>query len=243
MLDDKAVQTAIDELVVGNHILYDNGVFDCYGHLSARHPIDPQKFLLAWAIAPGIVQARDILTYDLAGTPLNGSGQEQYSERFIHSEIYAMRPDVMGVVHSHSSSIIPFTIVDEPLRPVWHVSSFLDSDIPTFDPEPLFGDTDLLVRTPELGKALAQQLGNGVAVLMRGHGSAVVGRNVREAVYRAFYTEVNARIQSEASRFGKPIKFLSAGEAALMNKWLNPDVRRPWELWRDEAAAKRATTP
>jgi ribulose-5-phosphate 4-epimerase/fuculose-1-phosphate aldolase len=237
---DEALQTVIDELVIGNHILYDQAVFDCYGHLSARHPSDPTKFLLSWAIAPGIVQAGDVLTYDLQGNPHNGSGQEQYSERFIHSEIYAARPDVMGVVHSHSSAIIPFTIVDEPLRPVWHVSSFLDTNIPTFDPRPLVGDTDLLVRTPELGRALAQDLGDGVAVLMRGHGSAVVGRNVREAVYRAVYTEVNARIQSEAMRFGKPINFLSAGESALMNKWLNPDVRRPWELWRDEAAARRA---
>jgi ribulose-5-phosphate 4-epimerase/fuculose-1-phosphate aldolase len=236
---ETSLQTVIEELVLGNHILYDQNVFDCYGHLSARHPADPEKFLLSWAIAPGIVAADDILTYDLAGKPLNDRGKEQFSERFIHSEIYAARPDVMGVVHSHSSAIIPFTIVDEPLRPVWHVSSFLSGGVPTFDPQPAMGDTDLLVRTSELGKALVQTLGDGIAVLMRGHGSAVVGRNVREAVYRAVYTETNARIQSEAARFGKPIKFLSTGEAALMDKWLNPDVRRPWELWCDEAKAKR----
>jgi len=236
---EEPLRTLIDELVTGNHILYDQNVVDCYGHLSARHPTDPEKFLLSWAVAPGIVAAHDILTYDLAGNVIDGSGQELYSERFIHSEIYAARPDVMAVVHSHSSSIIPFTIVDEPLRPVWHVSSFLSAGVPTFDPQPVMGDTDLLVRTPALGRVLAQTLGDRTVVLMRGHGSATVGRNVREAVYRAVYTEVNARIQSEAARFGKPIRFLTAGEATLMDAWLNPNVRRPWELWRDEAAAKR----
>jgi hypothetical protein len=61
-------------------------------------------------------------------------------------------------------------------------------------------------------------------------------------VYRAIYTEVNAQIQAEAQRFGKPITFLTPGEAALMDAWLKPDVRRPWELWRDEAAKRRATS-
>jgi HCOMODA/2-hydroxy-3-carboxy-muconic semialdehyde decarboxylase len=233
------LRTTIDEIVTGNHILYDQQVVDCYGHLSARHPQNPERFLMSWAVAPSIVGASDILTYDLAGNVLDGSGQELYSERFIHSEIYAARPDVMAVVHSHSSAIIPFTIVDEPLRPVWHVSSFLGGGVPTFDPYPTMGETDLLVRTPELGRALAQTLGDRPVVLMRGHGSATVGRTTREAVYRAVYTEVNARIQSEAARFGKPINFLKPGEAALMDAWLNPNVRRPWELWRDEAAARR----
>ena len=238
---EEPLKTVMDELVIGNHILYDQHVVDCYGHLSARHPTSPDRFLLAWAVAPGIVTAQDILTYDLDGNVLNGSGQELYSERFIHSAIYSARPDVMGVVHTHSSAIIPFTIVDEPLRPVWHVSSFLGGGVPTFDPQPTMGDTDLLIRTHDLGRALAHALGDKPVVLMRGHGNAVVGRNVREAVYRAVYTEVNARIQSEAARFGKPIHFLTTGEANLMDQWLNPNVRRPWELWRDEAAAKRGS--
>ena len=197
---------------------------------------------MAWAVAPGIVTAADILTYDLQGNVLDGSGQELYSERHIHGGIYAARPDVMGVVHSHSSALIPFTIVDETLRPVWHVSSFLGTGIARFDTQDVVGDSDLLIRTVDLGRALAQALGDKPVVLMRGHGSATVGRNVREAVYRAIYTEVNAQIQSEAQRFGKPITFLTTGEAALMDKWLNPDVRRPWELWRGEAAKRRATS-
>jgi len=239
MSSKKDFRKLLGELVIGNHVLYDHNVCDCYGHLSARHPDDPGKFLMSWAVAPGIVTAKDILTYDLEGNVLDGSGQELYSERHIHGGIYAARPDVMGVVHSHSPALIPFTIVDESLQPVWHVSSFLGAGISRFDTQDVVGDSDLLIRTPELGRALAQALGDKAVCLMRGHGSAVVGRNVREAVYRAIYTEVNAQIQAEAQRFGKPIKFLTPGEAALMDKWLNPDVRRPWELWRDEAAAKR----
>jgi hypothetical protein len=102
MTSNDTYRELIDELVISNHVLYDHNVCDCYGHLSARHPSDPGKFLMSWAVAPGIVTAEDILTYALEGNVLDGSGQEIYSERHIHGGIYAARPDVMGVVHSHS---------------------------------------------------------------------------------------------------------------------------------------------
>jgi len=230
------MQAAIDEIVLANHILYAQGVVDAYGHVSARHPGDPATFLLAWAVAPALATAADVLTFDLDGNALdNAAGRELYSERFIHAAIYAARPEVMGVVHSHSPAIIPFTITDVALRPVWHMSAFLGEGTGHYDPQPLAGDTDLLVKTLELGRALAAALGDKPVALMRGHGSVTVGRTVREAVYRAIYTEANARLQSEAMRMSERVAYLTPGESALMSAYQKPDVRRPWELWQHEA--------
>ena len=227
------LRVVLDDLITGNHILAHHGVVDCYGHLSARDPRYPEHFLLAWAIAPALVTEGDILSFDLDGNRIEDDDRELYSERFLHAAIYAARPDVHGIVHSHSAAVIPFTIVtDEPLRPVWHVSSFLNEGAPVFDTMDVAGDTDLLIKNMALGRSLAETLGSSSVVLMRGHGSSVIGRSAREAVYRAIYTEQNARIQSEASRFGKPLQFLSRGEASLMNAYMKPDVRRPWELWK-----------
>src|SRR5436189_1340550 len=97
--DYKAV---IDDLVMGNRILYHQGVVDGYGHVSGRDPRNPERFLLSRARAPGLVEPSDIMEFGLDGEPIDHDGRPVYSERFIHSEIYRARSDVNGVVHSHS---------------------------------------------------------------------------------------------------------------------------------------------
>ena len=230
------MQTLIDEIVLANHILYDRGVVDAYGHVSARHPERPDHFLLTWAIAPALATAADVMTFDAAANALaNPDGKELYSERFIHAAIYSARPDVMGIVHSHSENLIPYTVTDVPLRPLYHMSAFLGDGTAMYDPQPTAGDTDLLVKTLSLGQALATTLGDKSIALMRGHGSVAVGRSVREAVYRAVYTEANAKLQANAMRMSDHVSYLTPGESALMNQYMKPDVRRPWELWVREA--------
>jgi ribulose-5-phosphate 4-epimerase/fuculose-1-phosphate aldolase len=220
----------IEELVLANHILFAQGVVDAFGHVSVRSAADPNRFLLTWAVAPALATAADVLSFDLDGNTPDAAGRELYSERFIHAAVYRARPDVMGVVHSHSPAIIPFTVTESPLRPIWHMSAFLDRSVALFDTQDTAGDTDLLIKTPQLAAALATSLGDGIVALMRGHGSVVVGRSVREAVSRAIYTEANAKLQAESERRGK-VKFLTAGEAKLMNDYTRPDVRRQWDLW------------
>jgi ribulose-5-phosphate 4-epimerase/fuculose-1-phosphate aldolase len=220
----------IAELVLANRILFAQGVVDAFGHVSARSAADPNRFLLTWAIAPALATAADVLSFDFDGNTPDAAGRELYSERFIHAAVYRSRPDVMGVVHSHSPSIIPFTVTEAALRPIWHMSAFLESSVSVFDTQDTAGDTDLLIKTPQLGAALASSLGASTVALMRGHGSVVVGRSVREAVSRAIYTEANAKLQAESERMGK-VKFLTPGEARLMNDYSRPDVRRQWDLW------------
>ena len=112
------LQQLIDDLVAANHILYHHGVVDGYGHASIRHPEKPDRFLIAAAIAPGRVQASDILELDLDGNTVDGVGRPVYSERFIHAEVYRARSDVNAVIHSHSPTVIPFSVTDVPLRPI-----------------------------------------------------------------------------------------------------------------------------
>ena len=237
MMHDPGAGQQIAELIDANRILFARGIVDAYGHVSVRSAERPDRFFLTWAIAPGLAQPTDVLAYDFDGATDDARGREQYSERFIHSAIYAARPDINGVVHSHSRAIIPFTVTDVPLRPIWHMSAFLADGCATFDTHDAAGDTDLLIKTPELGRAFADSLNGRSVGLLRGHGSVTVGRSVREAVYRAIYTEENAKLQAEAMRMGV-VKFLTDGEAALMGRYMQPDVRRPWELWLREISGK-----
>src|SRR5829696_7978157 len=186
------LKALIDDLVVGNRILYDQQVMDGYGHVSARDPRDPNRFLMSRARAPGLVTAADIMVFGLDGEPIKDDGRPIYSERFIHSEIYRARPDVNSVVHTHSPTVVPFSVTNEPLRPIR--AGFFYPEVPVFDTRDTAGWTDLLISNQALGKALAEKLGNNSVVLLRGHGNAVVGATVRDAVYRAYYTEANAKL-------------------------------------------------
>jgi ribulose-5-phosphate 4-epimerase/fuculose-1-phosphate aldolase len=227
----------IDDLVAANRILSDQGVVDGFGHVSARHPGDSSRFLLARSLAPGLVTAEDIMEFDLDGAALDPRGRALYAERFIHSELYKAYPEIKAVVHSHSPSIIPFGATKVPLRPIYHMSSFLGAGVPVFEIREAGGPaTDMLIRSPELGAALAQKIGASAVVLMRGHGNVVVGQSVRQAVFRAIYTEINARLQSEAVRLGEgEVTFLSDEEAASASRTNDAVLNRPWELWKRQA--------
>lgn len=225
--------TLVEDLVDANRILYHLGVVDGFGHVSARHPGDASRFLISRSIAPALVTAADLMAIHLDGRPVSDDGPAPYLERFIHGEIYRARPDVVAIVHSHSAAIIPFGIVPgATLMPVSHMGGFIGEGAPVFEIRDTAGtNSDMLVRTPELGAALAKSLGARNIVLMRGHGSTVVGFNLRQAVYRAVYAEVNARQQSEALKLGAPI-YLTAGEAVESAKANDGQQDRVWHLWK-----------
>ncbi len=223
----------VEDLVDANRILYHFGVVDGFGHVSARHTSDASRFLISRSMAPALVTAADLMAIHLDGRPVSENAPTAYLERFIHSEIYRARPDVVAIVHSHSAAIIPFGIIPgASLMPVSHMGGFIGEGAPVFEIRNTAGlNSDMLVRTPELGAALAKSLGPRNIVLMRGHGSTVVGFNLRQAVYRAIYAEVNARQQSEALRLGAPI-YLTPGEAIESAKANDGQQDRAWNLWK-----------
>lgn len=228
-----AASELVDKLVVANRILYRQGVVDGFGHVSARHDKSPGHFLLARNMAPGLVRRDDIITFDLDGTALDAEGRRVYLERFIHGEIYRARPDVQAIVHSHSPSVIPFGVTGQPLRPIFHMSGFLGEGAALFEIRETGGDTDMLIRDNRLGKALADTLGARSTVLMRGHGSTVVGTSIEQALYRAIYAEVNAKLQLQAVTLGE-VNYLNPREAAMAAATNDTQLARVWELWRRE---------
>ena len=227
-------RTAREELAIANRILVDQGVVDAFGHVSVRHPARPDRFLLARNMAPGSVTPDDILEFDLDGEAVTPGAPRPYLERFIHGEVLRARSDVMSVVHSHSPAVIPFSVAQGvALRAVSHMGSFLGVDTPVFEIRDVAGDaSDLLIRDRPLGVALARSLGDRPAVLMRGPGGTVVGATLREAVFRAVYTEFNARIELEALGLG-PVTFLTAGEAAASAATNASQVDRAWNVWKE----------
>jgi ribulose-5-phosphate 4-epimerase/fuculose-1-phosphate aldolase len=232
----------IEELVLANHILFDQGVVDAFGHVSVRHDRAPDRFLLARNMAPGSVAADDIVEFTLDGDPVNAGGRKVYLERFIHGEIYRRRPDVVAVVHSHSHAIVPLSVVKGMrLRALFHMAGFVGQGAPVFEIREAGGDgTDLLISDNTLGRALAGHFDGHDIVLMRGHGSTVVGGSIRQAVYRAVYAELNARYQIEAMRLGE-VTFLTEAESRACAANIEAQVQRPWDLWVEQARARRGT--
>lgn len=229
----------IDDLVIANKILYQQGVVDGFGHVSVRHDRDPDRFVMARSVAPFLVTADDLIEYTLDGQPVNLEGRDQYSERFIHAEIYRMRPDVQAIVHNHSPNVVPFGVSSVPLQPVYHMAPFIADGVPVFDLRTDFGMTDMLINNPERGRALALTLGNHAAVLIRGHGAAVVGPALPFAVGRSIYLEMNAKIQLQAMSLGGSVTYLDPAEGqAMLDAGENRGYERPWQMWKSQAAGE-----
>ncbi|HLJ16954.1 MAG TPA: class II aldolase/adducin family protein [Bryobacteraceae bacterium] len=238
----------IEDLVSANRILASEGIVDAFGHVSARHPENADRFLLSRARSPELVVSRDIMEFTLDGAPADSDAQEKpYLERFIHAGLYQARPDVQCVVHSHSRGPIPFGLTGEKLRPVVHSCATLGAEVPVWDAQTSFGETDMLVTTIAMGLDMAHAMGAGNCVLMRGHGSTVVGKSIREAVYTAVYLEVNAELQLRARGLGT-IKFLSSGEIEKVNSRLSQGkpgegFSRSWEYWSQRAGIAGKSAP
>jgi len=224
----------IDELVLANHILANEEVVDGYGHVSVRSPTNPNHYFLARAGAPALVATAGITEYDLESNPVTETSATGYTERFIHGEIYKARPDVMAVVHCHCPEVIPFANTSVPLQPMHHMGNFIGAGVPVFEIRKAGGETDMLIRTPALGRALAQTLGDKSAVLMRGHGAAIVASSLHVVVARAYYLNLNARLQLQAVQLGGKVTYLDSEES----KKAVTDYERSWDAWKSKVTTK-----
>jgi ribulose-5-phosphate 4-epimerase/fuculose-1-phosphate aldolase len=227
------LNNVLKELALANRILAREGVVDTFGHVSIRHPQRADRYLMSRSRAPEQVTVEDLMEFELDGTPVDARGRTPYSERAIHGAIYERRPDVGSVIHNHSHAIIPYGITPVKLRPVLHVGATIGEEIPVWDIARKFGDTNFLVVNMEQGRDLAATLGENRVALMRGHGCAVAGRTLREAVFTAVYLQVNAELQTRALMLSDEVRYLSPGEVAKAKEMTSQPIglERAWENW------------
>ena len=231
----------IEDMVAANRILADHGLLDGWGHVSVRHNRDPNRFLMARGISADLVTAKDILEFDLDSRPVDTHGLPMsalFTERYIHGEIYKMRPDVIAIVHTHAPSLIPFGVTKVPLKPMYHRSAFISFGIPVFEIRERAGMTDMLIRNPTLGHNLAEALGDHPAALMRGHGAVITGPSLPRVVGRTIFLALNASLQAQAMSMGGPITYMDPEEARKIEEREGHGLARTWEGWKQKVMPK-----
>jgi HCOMODA/2-hydroxy-3-carboxy-muconic semialdehyde decarboxylase len=223
---------SLEDLAAASRILADEGVFDAAGHVSMRSPQRADRFLMSRSLAPALVTGDDIMEFNLECEPCDPRGRKPFIERFLHGGIYRFRPDVMAVAHGHTPSVVPFGLVGTPMLAMYHNAAFVAAGVPVFDIRARFGATDIVINSPERGAALAEALGDKSVLLLRAHGFVAVGPTLPDAVFRAIFTEINARVQLQAATLGGPIAALDPEEGRLADAINLATVGRSWEFWK-----------
>lgn len=228
------------ELVQASHVLAHEDILDGFGHVSARHPVRPDRFLISTVRAPELTRDEDLVELDFNGDAVEAhSNSRLFTERFVHAAVYAARPDVMAVCHHHAPAILPFCVTGVPLVPVVHLGATMGPTVPFWDSQDEFGDTNLLVANLDQGRSMARALGPYWTVLLRRHGATVAGRSLRELVFRAIYGVRNAEVQRHAMMLGNAPALRHAEAIAAEEFNLKPiALDRNWERWLRRAEGK-----
>ena len=218
-------------VALANRILAREGVLDAFGHISLRHPTKPERFFLARSLAPELVTQQDVLEYELTGEPVAPTEFAHYSERVIHSAIYRARDDINAICHHHSVAMMPFCLTEIKLRVVTQLGATIGAVVPLWDQRVEFGASNHLVTREVEATSLARALGSNNLVLMKRHGATVVGRNLRELVFRSIYSCRDADLQLRALNYGE-ISAFTDEEVKLAEKFPETTMRRAWDYWR-----------
>lgn len=224
------------DVAQANRIIERFGLATAYGHASARIP-GTQTFYISTRRSPGLADENDLLVIDTNGRVLAGSGTPN-SEFWIHARIYAARPEVNGIVHAHPLACIALTQIGEPHRVVHHQGGVFVGGVPVYE---RIG----LIRSSELGDQVAGSLGNGVAVMMRGHGITTAFADVRAATVAACFLEESADLQmrmlNAAGGDARRMRAFTREEAELARDQTGPNATaagRAWEYYATVAATR-----
>lgn len=220
------------QLVLGNRILAQEGILDCFGHISVRNPENPNTFLQSRSLSPGLVTMQDIVEIDFHGEIVSGPpGAKAYWENVLHARILAARPDVNSVFHGHPREIIPFTVLpDEPLLPVLNCGGVFYNGYGYYDSE---SGSDMTVKTLEEGDKVAQAMGDKWAVLMRSHGVTVGAGNIPQLVFDVLSMVKNATTYLECLKIGKATRHCTPEEGLAYRTSHHQDspLARNWDYY------------
>lgn len=223
-----SLEVALIDLVIANRVLARMGAVDAYGHISLRHPTEPGRFLLSRSLSPRFVDRSDIMQFDFEGQVVGSDNRPTYSERFIHAAIYAAREDIHAVVHGHPRVLLPFTVADVRIRPLFMTADEFGANVPTWDIRTAFGSgTNILITDMDQANDLARAFGrHDRVVLLRGHGFVGAGRSASQLIRMCKALLDNAALQLEASRLG-PLKEMTAAEIDARRRTIGADDEHP----------------
>lgn len=230
--EQEIIEATLTRLVLANRILAREEIIDDFGHVSVRHPLDPERYFLSRSRSPEVVTRDDIMEFTLDGEKLSDDPRSPYKERHIHGAIYRDRPDVQAVTHHHARSVLPFTMVDRSLRPIFHMASVVGKEVPVWDSQDEFGDTNMLVDSMEMGHSLSRVLGQGRAALLRGHGAVCAGPCLKSVIMISIGLRDNAELIQSTLPLGE-VTYLTDGEIEKAGEMLlgpNP-LTRAWDYW------------
>lgn len=230
--EEDVVEAALTRLVMVNRILAREQIIDSFGHVSIRHPLYADRYFLSRSRSPEVITRDDIMEFTLEGEQISNDPRRPYAERHIHGALYKDRPDVNAVTHFHARPVLPFTMVPESLRPAFHMAAVIGTEVPTWDSQDEFGDTNMLVDTMAMGHSLSRTLGQRRAALLRNHGAICVGGDVKEVVMISVGLRDNAEVLLDARRLGVP-QYLSDGEIEKSGTMLlsSMPLARAWDYW------------
>jgi ribulose-5-phosphate 4-epimerase/fuculose-1-phosphate aldolase len=219
-------------LATACHILYKLGLSDYLGHPSVR--LAPDRILIKPKHSPRIrgmdkMGPEDMVVIDLDGVPLEGDN-EPPSERFIHTEIYRARPDVVSVVHTHQPMATLLGIVSMPILPLLHVDSMVLQD----GAVPIFPCAELIV-TPRQGHDVAEALGKQRVCHLQGHGIVSVAASVQEATLGAIHLERLAEVNYRVAQLGREPRVIPPDELQALAMQLASPAGR-WAYYAELAA-------
>jgi ribulose-5-phosphate 4-epimerase/fuculose-1-phosphate aldolase len=223
-----SLDVALIDLIIANRVLARLGAVDAYGHVSVLHPTEPDRFLLSYSRSPRLVDRGDIMQFDLEGRVVGTDNRPPYLERFIHAALYAARADVHAVAHGHPRVLLPFTVADVRIRPLFMTADEFGANVPTWDIRTAFGPgTNLLIIDMDQGRDLARAFGrDDRVVLLRGHGFVAAGRSASQLIRMCKALLDNAAVQLEASRLG-PLKEMTAQEIDARRRTIGTDDDHP----------------
>lgn len=235
-LEKEVIDATVGNLVIANRILAKEGVIDDFGHISVRNPLNPDRYFLSRSRSPEVVTRNDIMEFTLDGELIGNDHRRPYAERHIHGAIYKDRQDVNAVTHHHARSIIPFTMNDISLRPIFHMAAVIGKRIETWDSQDEFGDTNMLVDSMEMGHSLSRVLGDNRVALLRGHGCVCVGENIKSVCMISTALKDNSSLIQDTLQVGK-LHYLTDGEIEKTSAMLLSEMplERAWDYWISRA--------
>ena len=212
------------KLAMSSRMLFNSGLVDYSGHISVRIPGSDYLLILPHPVSRATVAPDDMVVTDFDGKLIEGKYKAP-SEVFMHARAYKARGDIQSVAHLHNHMVAVLSMVDKPFYPASsNPGAFFGPG-----PLPLYMDP-ALIHTIEQGDAVAHALGTREAVMLRGHGSMVVGQSI-EWVFAACVD-----LEEAASRFYKasllgPVRVYNEDETQRVMKARRKDsvVQKVWD--------------